>query len=166
MKIIKSISLIVILCSIFSQICQGNQSHLKNVKFKIIDEVTGKPLKNRELNICRFVYFKLKPGGPSPYLDKKAKWYITSVTTDDEGIFTLDLSSIDAKDIVVEPGGPYNIVRFYRKSSCGAWKKPGVLDCIGIFEERTGTRTSRNLCYDLKTKVVRINPTSGGGDER
>ena len=140
---------------------EKNINYLKEVRFKIVDEVTKEPLKNRELNICRFVYFKLKPDAPSPYLDKKANWYISSVTTDDNGVFTLDLSSIDAMVIVVEPAKPYNIVRFTR-SSGGA--KEGSLDHISIFEEASGT--SRNLWYDLKHKIVRIVPTYGQKEQQ
>jgi hypothetical protein len=44
----------------------SDASHLENVKFKIVDEATREPLKKRELNICKFVYFKLKPGPRHP----------------------------------------------------------------------------------------------------
>ena len=144
-----------------SDVQVDGENHLKNVKFKIIDGSTGEPIRNRELNICQFVYFKLKPGAPSPYLDKKASWYIRSVTTDDNGVFTLDLSLIDTMAIAVEPAEPYNIVRFTRTSG-GAQEGPP--DHISIFEEGDGT--SRNLWYDLKRKIVRIIPTYGQKDQR
>jgi ankyrin repeat protein/beta-lactamase regulating signal transducer with metallopeptidase domain len=134
-----------------------SDANLKNVQFKIVDETTAQPLKNRQLNICRFVYFKLKPGQPSPYLKKNAEWYITSVTTDHNGVFSLDLSSIDAVSLVVEPGPPYNFVRFTRSSGSAA--KAESLDYITLFEQ--GPRTSRNISYDLKRKIATIYPTSG-----
>jgi hypothetical protein len=134
-------------------------SHLRNVKFRIIDEATGEPLSNRELNICKFVYFKLKPGAASPYLDKKADWYINSVTADDKGWFVLDLSSIDTTDIVIEPGGPYNIVKFERSLDLRHTKSK---DYIRVVQFKPGTtQVVSNMIYDLKRKMVRIISISG-----
>lgn len=135
----------------------GDTSHLKNVKFKIIDEATSQPLSNRELNICQFVYFKLKPDAPSPYLDKGGDWFITSIKTDGQGIFFLDLSKIEASDLVVEPGPPYNIVRFERSSDLAHTKSA---DHIRVVQFETGTtRVISNMIYDLKNKKVsRIYP--------
>jgi len=135
-------------------------SHLKNVKFKIIDEATGEPLKNRELNICQFVYFKLKPGAPSPYLDKGADWFITLIKTDGQGIFFLDLSKIEVHDIVAEPGPPYNIVHFERSSNIRHNKSANHIRVVQ-FEAGT-TRVASNMVYDLKRKIVKIIPIFGG----
>lgn len=137
----------------------GCTDHPEKVKFRIVEEATGVPLKNRELNICRFVYFKLKPGAPSPYLAKDASWYITSVTTNENGIFSLDLSSIEAMDIVVAPGRGYNIVRFERSLDLAHTKSA---DHIRIVQFEPGTtRVRSNMIYDLKQRVVRIIPISG-----
>ncbi len=136
----------------------ADSRHLQNVRFKIVEEATGGPLQNRELNICRFVYFKLKPGAPSPYLRKDAGWYITSVTTDNKGRFSLNLSLVGAVEVVVEPGEPYNYVRF-RRSSLDLPKSPDHIRVIS-FEKGT-TRVVANVIYDLKQGMVGTFPISG-----
>lgn len=125
-------------------------THIENVKFQIVDEATGEPLKNCELNICEFVYFKLKPGAPSPYLDKDADWYISTVVTDNNGIFLLDLSSIEETYIVVEPGKPYDITRFSRTSDLAGTKS---VDHIRVTHFRGGLT---NRIYDLRGGMVKI----------
>jgi hypothetical protein len=149
--------------------CKSNEQvegegYLKNVKFKIIDEATGEPLKNRELNICYFVMFKLKPGAPSPYLDKGADWFITAIKTDGQGIFFLDLSSIRIADIVVELGKPYNIVRFGRSSDLA---HTNSADHIRVVQFEMGTtRVTSNMIYDLKQKTIKTIPISGQPEEK
>lgn len=128
----------------------ADTSHLQNVKFRIVDKATGEPLRNRELNICRFVYFKLKPGVPSPYLRKDADWYITSVVTDNNGIFMLDLSSIEETHIVVEPGKPYYITKFSRTSDLAGTKS---IDHVRVTHFHRGLT---NRIYDLKRGMVKI----------
>ena len=141
-----------------------NSSHLKHVKFKIVDEGTGEPLRNRELNICQFVYFKLKPGAPSPYLDKGADWFITSIKTDGQGIFFLDLSKIEASKIVVKPGSPYNIIRFERSSNIAQTKSA---DHIRVVQFKPGTtQVVSNMIYDLKRKIVKTISIAGEVQEK
>ncbi|MHC4740102.1 MAG: M56 family metallopeptidase, partial [Planctomycetota bacterium] len=134
------------------------------VRFRIVDEVSGEPLKNRELNICSFVYFKLGPGAPSPYLDKNAEWYITSVTTDDNGFFALELASIDVTDIIVEPGKSHNIVKFERSSNLAHTKSTDHVRVVN-FEPGT-TRVVSNMIYDIKRKIVKTIPISGRAEEK
>jgi hypothetical protein len=130
-------------------------SYSENVKFKIFDEATLETLKIRELNVCKFVYFKLKPGAESPYLDEDADWYITSVVTDVNGIFELDLSSIKETHIVIEPGKPYDITRFSRTSDFAGTKS---VDHIRVSYFHNGL-TKR--IYDLKNRSVKIITSSG-----
>ena len=137
----------------------ADKGHLQNVAFRIAEESTGAPLANRQLNICRFVYFKLAPGATSPYLDKQAAWYITSVTTDEQGRFALDLSRIEATDIVVEPAQPYDIVRFERSSDLAHTKSADHIRVVR-FEKGT-THLSGNVIYDLKRKVANTLAVSG-----
>ena len=115
MKVFKGILLITLLSiSIFSlvQAVEEDTSHLKNVKFKVIDEANGEPLRNYELNIFKFVFELKFVQGYSPYSGKGSDFYITSVTTNNNGIFTLDLSSIDTMDFVIGPEEPYYIQSF------------------------------------------------------
>ncbi|MHC4617771.1 MAG: hypothetical protein ACYTEQ_08455 [Planctomycetota bacterium] len=128
--------------------------HLTNVTFRIVDEATGVPLSNREMNICKFVYFKLRRGSPSPYLQKDTPWYIASVRTDENGRFNLDLRSIDATYIVVEPGEDYDIVRFERSSDLAHTKSADHIRVVR-FEKGT-TRVVSNMIYDLKQETVKI----------
>jgi type II secretion system protein G len=139
-------------------------SYLKSVKFKIVDEATGEPLKNRELNICRYVVFKLDTSLPSPYLNKKADWYLCSVKTDSQGRFTLDLSSIEADEIVVEPDKPYSLVRFSRSNDLSHTKSDSHIR-ITRFEPGT-TQVVNNMIYDLKRKIVKVLPISGKPEEK
>lgn len=142
----------------------GNWSHLKNVKFRIVDEATGEALRNRELNICRFVEFKLTPGAPSPYLNKGADWFITSMKTDEQGVFFLDLSKIEVVDIVVYAGTPYEIVRFERSSDI-AHKKSA--DHIRVVQFKAGTtQVVSNMIYDLKGKIFKTITTAGEVQEK
>lgn len=133
----------------------SDTSHLKNVKFKVVDETTREPLKNRELNICKFVYFKLKLGARSPYLDKDADWYITSVVTDENGVFMLDLSSIKETHIVVEPAMPYNITRFSRASDLAGTKSVNHIRVTHFPEGLT------NRIYDLRSGTAKVIADSG-----
>ncbi len=133
----------------------ADTSHLESVKFQVIDEATREPLKNHELNICKFVYFKLPPGAPSPYLDKDAEWFITSVTTNENGVFVLDLSLIKEKHIVVKPGKQYDITRFSRTSD---------LEGTISFDNIKVTQFQRGLInriYDLRSGKVKIIDDSG-----
>ncbi len=133
----------------------SDAGYLKNIKFRIIDQTTQEPLKNRKLNICKFVYFKLKPGARSPYLDKDADWYITSIVTDENGLFVLDLSSIKETHIVVEPGRPYDITRFSRTSDLAGTKSVDHIR-VTYFQEDLTKRI-----YDLKGNKVKVISSSG-----
>ena len=115
MKVLKTILPVTLLSiSIIgpAQAVEADISHLKNVKFKVADEETGEPLRNRELNIYKFVFVAEFAKGASPYSGKDSDSYITSVTTNNNGIFTLDLSSIDTMDFVIGPEEPYYIQSF------------------------------------------------------
>lgn len=155
---------VLFLLTVIIGCAHADNHHLADVRFRIVDEATGAALANRDLNICRFVYFKLKPGAPSPYLSKDASWYITSVTTDENGIFSLDLSSIDAMDIVVAPGRDYNIVRFERSLDLAHTKSADHIRVVRF--ERGTTRVRSNMIYDLKRRMVKIIPISGQGTEQ
>lgn len=154
--------LLLLLLMVLVSCVYADSRHLQRVRFRIVDEATGVPLQNRELNICRFVYFKLKPGSPSPYLRKDTRWYITSVTTDNDGGFSLALSSVGAMDIAVEPGEPYNYIRF-RRASLDVPKSPDHIRVIR-FEKGT-TRVAANVIYDLKRRLVQTFPISGQSSE-
>lgn len=128
---------------------------LGNVKFQIIDDATREPLKNCELNICKFVLFKLKHGDQTPYLDKTANWYITSVATDENGKFELDLSSIKEKHIVVQPGELYDITRFSRTSDLTGTNSANHIKVTYFQQGLT------NRIYDLSSGKVKIITDSG-----
>jgi hypothetical protein len=126
--------------------------HLSDVRFRIVAQDSGTPLANRPLDIYRFVY-------DVRYDSKDAPWYITSVTTDDEGLFSLDLSDIDSGHIVVQPGQPYNIVRFERASDVRHTPSAGH---IRVVRSKAGeTRVESNAIYDLERRTVQIVPISG-----
>jgi hypothetical protein len=125
------------------------------VKFKIVDRTTQDPLKNCELNICKFVYFKLKPATQSPYLDKDADWYITSVVTDENGVFMLDLSLIKETHIVIAPEKLYDTMRFSRVSDMAGTKSVDHIR-VTYFSEGLTKRV-----YDLKKGTVKVIADSG-----
>lgn len=122
----------------------------------MVEEATGRPLQNRQLDIYRFVRSKL---GHEDYTSKDVDYYIASVSTDGNGIFSLDLSSIDAMDIIIQPGKPYNTLRFERSSDIGHTTSADHIRVVR-FEPGT-TRVTSNMIYDLKRKVVKIIPISG-----
>ncbi len=150
-----SIGLVVCLfCPVFNACTSG--SHLSNVRFKIVAEDTGEPLKNHQLDIYHFVY-------DVHFDSRESPWYITSVTTDSEGVFLLDLSNIDVNYVVVQPGKPYNIVRFERASDL---RHTESADHVRVVRFKAGeTRVEGNAIYDLKRRVVRIISTSGDAKE-
>lgn len=125
---------------------------LSDVRFRIVADGSGDPLGNRELGIYRFVY-------DVPYDSQDAPWYITSVTTDEDGVFSLDLSGLDVGHIVVQPGQPHNIVRFERASDL---KHTGSADHVRVVRFKTGeTRVESNAIYDLARQTVQIIPIEG-----
>jgi hypothetical protein len=125
---------------------------LSKVRFKIVAEDTGEPLANHQLDLYRFVY-------DVPFDSKEAPWYITSATTDSEGVFSLDLSDFEVDYIVVQPDQPYSIVRFERASDL---KHTASADHIRVVRFEAGeTRVEANAIYDLKHRVVKIIPISG-----
>jgi hypothetical protein len=145
---------ITLLLSIFLILSGRSDSDiLESVKFQIIDEATREPLKNCELNICKFL--TLKPGSPSPYSDKAAEWYITSVVTDENGIFKLDLLPIKEKHIVVQPGELYRTTRFSRTSDLIGTNSANHIK-VTYFQ-----RGLTNKIYDLDTGKVKIITDSG-----
>ncbi|MHB0945986.1 MAG: ankyrin repeat domain-containing protein [Sedimentisphaerales bacterium] len=131
--------------------------YLKNVKFKITDEHTGEPIANRELGICRFVNFKRMINSSSPYLNKSADFYITSVITDGNGVFTLDLSLFEGGQFIVEPNRPYMTADFERSCDLSHTQSE---ECIRIFEG------NGNKIYNLKEKTVKNIPFTGETKER
>lgn len=146
-----SIGLVVCLFCLVFNAC-ASDLHLSNVRFKIVAEDTGEPLKNHQVDIYDFVY-------DVPFDSRGAPWYITSATTDSEGVFLLDLSNIEVNHVVVQPGQPYNIVRFERASDL---KHTESADHIRVVRFKAGeTRVEGNAIYDLKRKVVKIIPISG-----
>jgi hypothetical protein len=46
-----------------------------------------------------------------PYDSRDVPWHNTSVTTDDDGVFSLDLADLDVGFIVYQLGQPYIAVR-------------------------------------------------------
>jgi hypothetical protein len=127
-------------------------AYLSDVRFRIVAKDSGEPLGNRALDIYTFVY-------DVQYDSKDAPWYIASVTTDAEGVFSLDLSRMDVGHIVVQPGKPYNIVRFERASDLG---HTGSTGHVRVVRTRPGgTRVESNAIYDLERHTVQTIPVSG-----
>lgn len=147
---------------------QRDTSYLENIKFKMVEEATGRPLQNHQLDIYRFVRFKLEfvrsKLEHEHYTTKDVDYYIATVSTDGNGIFSLDLSSIDAMDIIIQPGKPYNIVRFERSSDIGHTMSADHIRVVR-FEPGT-THVTSNMIYDLKHRVVKIIPISGQPAEK
>jgi hypothetical protein len=155
--------LVLFLLMLIIGCAQRDTSYLENVKFKVVEEDTGQPLQNRQLDIYHFVRFNLEFVRSrlehEHYTSKDVDYYIASVSTDGNGIFSLDLSSIDAMDIIIQPGKPYNTLRFERSSDIGHTKSA---DRIRVVRFETGTtRVTSNMIYDLKQGIVKIIPISG-----
>ncbi|MHC4476351.1 MAG: HEAT repeat domain-containing protein, partial [Planctomycetota bacterium] len=142
---------------------QSDPAHLEDVKFRIFDIRGGLPLKHHQLNICRFVHIRLRRGSPSPYLNREASYYIRSVTTDKDGRFSLDISSMNDMDIVVQPVKDHNLVRFERSSDLSHTKSK---DHIRVVRLNAETRlVERNMLYDLKRGMVKV-ITDGKEEEK
>jgi hypothetical protein len=139
-----------VLCLALGACASG--AHLSDIRFRIISQDSGEPLVNHPLDIYHFCY-------DVQYDAKDVPWYITSVTTDGDGVFSLDLSNVDVGHIVVQPGQPYNIVRFERASDLGHTASAGH---IRVVRSRAGdTRIESNAIYDLERQTVQIIPISG-----
>lgn len=171
MKKIILINLIGVICVFFSSLSYTNEkniltldsnSYLK-VKFKIVEDETGNPLRNRKIYICHFVFDIHYDPPPEQFI-------ITSVYTDSNGVFSLDLSKIEkyveiketthttkiANDIVVCAGKPYNIERFGMSSDLTHRYSE---DHIRIFYDSSGKVSFHgNRIYNLKNKTVKIMP--------
>ncbi|KKM16818.1 hypothetical protein LCGC14_1681980 [marine sediment metagenome] len=128
------------------------RAHLTSVKFRIVAERDDSPLSNRELQVfdgrpedVRFEFVKTKASAP--------KHYLTSVTTDAKGFFTLDLSDSSITGFVIQPGLPYDIVRFERSSDIGHTKSA---DHVRVIRLKKGTRqVFRNDIFDLRRHMVK-----------
>jgi len=66
---------------------------------------------------------------------------------------------MDAMELVVEAGKPYNFVRFERSSDLSHTKSADHIRVVR-FEQGTN-RVKSNAIYDLKHKVVKTFPISG-----
>ena len=140
--------------------CKNTETaHLRNVKFKIVEEVSNQPLKNTELNICRFVDFKLQAGGKELYMTRDKTWFLTSVKTDENGVFFLHLSRMKVTDIVVAPPEPYVYTRFELNADLADINALGHVRVVRF--EPGSTSVTANLIYNLKTMMVRNIPISG-----
>ena len=140
----------LLLCLALGACASG--AHLSDVRFRIVAQDSGQPLANRALDIYHFVY-------DVQYDSKDAPWYITSVTADGDGVFSLDLSKVDVGHIVVQPGKPYSIVRFERASDL---QHTGSASHVRVVRSGPGeTRVESNAIYDLERQTVRIIPVSG-----
>ncbi len=154
-KVYLSLALTAFMLCIALGACRRG-AHLQGVRFRIVAEGTEEPLGNRELGIYRFVY-------DVPYDSQDVPWFITSVTTDEDGVFTLDLSDLDVGYVVVQPGQPYNVVRFERASDL---QHTGSSDHIRVVRFKPGeTRVESNAIYDLARQTVQIIPIEGGAWE-
>ncbi len=128
------------------------RADLTSVKFRIVAERDQSPLSNRELQVFN--------GRPEDvvldFVKAKAsaqKHYLTSVTTDAKGFFTLDLSDSSITDVVIQPGLPYDIVRFERSADIGHTKSA---DHVRVVRFKKGTRqVSRNDIFDLRRHMVK-----------
>ena len=129
---------------------------LSDVRFRIVADGSGEPLGKRDLEIYDFVY-------DVPYDSRDVPWYITSVTTDEDGAFSLDLSGLDMGHIVVQPDQPYNIIRFERASDL---KHTGSVDHVRVVRFKAGeTRVESNAIYDLARQTVQTIPIEGAAWE-
>jgi hypothetical protein len=130
----------------------ASDAGLSDVRFRIVADETGEPLANRSLDVYRFVY-------DVHYDSRDVPWYITSVTTDGDGAFTLDLHNVDVGHVVIQPGQPCGIVRFERASDLRHTRSAGHVRVVRFV---TGeTRVESNAIYDLQHQTVRIVPISG-----
>lgn len=146
---------------IFCFLCFGlagclSDSHLSAVKFKIVEFDTGNPLKDCHLDIYRFAY-------DVHFESKETDLYITSVTTDSQGVFSLDLSKINVSYTVVQPGKQYGIVRFERSSDLSHTKSTDHIRIVGSTPGKISF--AGNAIYDLKRRVVKIVPFSGATEK-
>jgi len=135
---------------------------LRSVRFRIVAERDEKPLANRELRVfdrraedvvLEFVRTRAVSQG----------YYLTSVTTDNDGLFTLDLSDTRITDFAIQPGPPNDIVRFERASDVGHTKSPYHIRVVR-FEKGT-QQVARNDIYDLRRATVRRIHIAGGEEQ-
>ena len=125
---------------------------LTSVVFRIVSEQDQSPLSHRELLVFDgrpedvvFEFVKTKASIQEHYLG--------SVTTDANGGFTLDLSDSSVTEIVVQPGPPYDIVRFERSSDIAHTKSLYHVRMVRFVKETR--QVSRNDIYDIKRQMVK-----------
>lgn len=146
--------------------CQetGRKEHadLASVKFRIVSQADESPLPSRELYIfdgrvedAVFEFVKTKATSQGHYL--------TSVTTDGQGCFTLDLSDNALTAIVIQPSPPYDVVEFERASDTRHTKSAFHIRLVRF---QKGTRkVVRNDIYDLRRGTVKQIGINGSGKE-
>ena len=155
MTYLLAIALVAWLLCLALSACAAD-AHLSDVRFRIVAQDSGDPLRDWPLDIYHFVY-------DVQYDAKDVPWYITSVITDDDGVFSLDLSKVDEGHIVVQPGQPYSIVRFERASDLKHTGSAGHIRVVRF--QAGGTRVESNAIYDLERGTVQIIPISGDARE-
>ncbi|MBC8481617.1 MAG: hypothetical protein H8D47_03025, partial [Planctomycetes bacterium] len=94
------------------------KDYSKKVYFRIFEAAEWAPLKNHKLDIYYYTFYK-PDKEKSPYRSKDANNYITSVTTDENCYFGLNLSQLEVRDIVVQPEGPYEAIILSRRTKQG-----------------------------------------------
>lgn len=167
--------LITILAFLFVYVCIADylsaeiSIDFSEVPFRLIYQKSDSDIPNTKIYIYNGDYeFKIVSGNNVyPYDDSKAKtksWFIGTATTDSGGRFTLDLSKIDATNIIIKAGKNYRIVDFERSSNLSHEKSNWHIRVIR-FEENS-TRVSHNDIYDLQSKTVKKFWPDGNAEEK
>ncbi len=141
----------------------GNEpAALASVKFRIVAQADENPLSDREL----LVFDGRVKDAVFEFVKTKAvsqKHYLTSVKTDGQGYFALDLSDLALTDVVIQPGPPYEFVSFERASNIGHMKSAFHIRVVRL--EKGTRKVARNDIYDLRRHIVKQIGIDGGASE-
>lgn len=137
--------------------CMTLDSELANVPFRLVS-TRGEPLAQRRVVIFGTVYDR--PHFPyDERLCRELSYYHSTVYTDQDGRFTLNMADLPVADIVLQPGPPQEVITLGRASGVGETPSPDIIRVVRTDAGSAGVRESH--VYDLRRGVVRIIPVSG-----
>jgi hypothetical protein len=130
---------------------------VSGISFQLISEEDSKPIPNRDIYVFNGDYeiHYEAPYNPYPYDDsaRKEDWYITKVTTDGQGKFSLDISKTKVRNIYFQAGSPYRIMDIEKSSDISHSPSDSHIRIVR-FEKGT-TKVKCNDIYDLNIGIIK-----------
>ncbi len=148
---------VLILFSVMYYHAEAGELYLENIRFKLVDKNTGELLKYSTIDFCYFVY--------DAVCQMNEKWHIAEATTDQNGVFVLNLSRVSKPETNIKAVRIMFRVRDVDK--CGSFEFSSNLAHmnspfhIRVFASAPDIASfAGNSIYNLKNKRVRTIPFS------